>query len=389
MTLVAATNDDVACEAPVALEVIVARDAGALAALERDWDALAENVPFRTYRWAMTWWRHYRQENRDLFVALVVDAAGKLVGVAPWYLETSAREGRVLRLLGSGEVCSDYQTVLCREAQVAPVAACLAEWLAGEVADRWQTLDLAGVADADPAIAELGRQMVARGHIVDHRAEGNAWSVELPADWDRYLSTLSRTRRERTRQMLRRLIDPGRAVAHEVQRPEDLDRAFDILIELHQRRRQSMDQPGCFASSRFTAFHRDVARQLLSAGQLRLRWIELDGRPIAAEYSLVGGETIYYYQGGFEPDAANDRPGWLAFATSLKDAIAGGYQTFDFLRGDEAYKASWGAKPKPLVRVRIIGRQPAARARYAAWRSSQTLKCWARHWLRPSEEGIE
>ena len=265
-------------------------------------------MPFRTYRWALTWWRHYQQKNRELFVALVVDAAGELVGVAPWYLETSAREGRVLRLLGSGEVCSDYQSVLCRETLVAPVAASLAEWLAYDIADRWQSLDLAGVAEADPAVAELGRQFAARGHIVDRRTEANVWSVELPTDWDQYLATLSRTRRERTRQMLRRLVDPGRAVVHEVRNPAELERAFEILIELHQRRRQSLDQAGCFASPRFTAFHRDVARQLLDAGQLRLRWIVLDGRPVSAEYSLVGGGTIYYYQGGFEPDAANERP---------------------------------------------------------------------------------
>lgn len=389
MTLVAMTRDDAASETHNALEVIVARDAGALAPLAREWDALAGGVPFRTHCWALSWWRHYQQENCQLMVALVVDADGKLVGVAPWYLETSARAGRVLRLLGSGEVCSDYQTVLCREDLVAPVAACLADWLAYDVAERWQMLDLAGVADADPVVAELGRQMAARGHVVDRRVDANTWSVELPADWDQYLSTLSRTRRERTRQLLRRLIDSGRAVVHQVRDSAELDRAFDVLIELHQRRRQSLDQPGCFASPRFTTFHRDVARQLLAAGQLRLRWIELDGHPIAAEYSLVGGTTVYYYQGGFEPDAANERPGWLAFATSLQSAINSGLHTFDFLRGDEAYKASWGAKPKPLVRVRIIGRQPAARARYATWRSSQTVKSWARRWLRPSKEASE
>ena len=84
--------------------------------------------------------------------------------------------------------------------------------------------------------------------------------------------------------------------------------------------------------------------------------MELDGHPLAAEYSFAGDRTVFYYLGGFDPELADEQPGWLSLAASLKRAIEEGYRSFDFLRGDEAYKASWKAQPRQLTRFRIAGR---------------------------------
>ena len=72
---------------------------------------------------------------------------------------------------------------------------------------------------------------------------------------------------------------------------------------------------------------------------------------MAAEYGFVGDDTIYYYQGGFEPELADESPGWLSLAASLRLAIDQGYRSYDFLRGDESYKSSWRTVARPLVRV--------------------------------------
>jgi CelD/BcsL family acetyltransferase involved in cellulose biosynthesis len=156
---------------------------------------------------------------------------------------------------------------------------------------------------------------------------------------------------------------------------------FDVLVELHQKRRRSLSQRGCFASPRFTAFHREMTATLLASGRLRMLWTELDGRPVAAEYGFVGGQTVYYYQGGFEPELADQQPGWLSFAASLKLAIEEGYRCYDFLRGDESYKASWRATARPLVRVRIVGRRRSARLRYSTTRACSRMKLWAQQML--------
>ena len=187
--------------------------------------------------------------------------------------------------------------------------------------------------------------------------------------------------------LLKNSIDSGRVVVHSVDNPADFERAFAILIELHQKRRQSIAEAGCFASPRFTQFHREIAGRFLAAGRLRLTWLELDGRPLAAEYGFTGGKTVFYYQSGFEPELAGEQPGWLSLAVSLRQAIEEGYRGFDFLRGDEPYKASWRAQQRPLVRVRVAGSQPSDRLRFATSRACEHVKDWARCLLSRTKGG--
>ena len=65
---------------------------------------------------------------------------------------------------------------------------------------------------------------------------------------------------------------------------------------------------------------------------MRLRWLEYEGRPAAIEYSLTGGDTVYYYQSGLDPAMAEESPGWVALGATLRDAIAEGYRMYDFAR---------------------------------------------------------
>src|SRR5438552_2165878 len=89
-----------------------------LTALAGDWNRLARGVPFCSFEWLATWWRHYQpamaamQRHVELYVVCVTDG-DQLVGLAPWYLERSRAAGCVIRFLGTGEACSDYLSVLC------------------------------------------------------------------------------------------------------------------------------------------------------------------------------------------------------------------------------------------------------------------------------------
>lgn len=354
---------------------------GKLGSLRDAWNTLAGDVPFRKFEWNDTWWRHYRQPNAELWTLAVHGDGGEVLGIAPWYLEDTRRHGRVVQFLGSGEVCSDYLSILTDPTMCHQVCHCLADWLAGEGASQWDLLDFSGVEVDDAAVNCLTQRLAEHGHRVDSQVEQSCWRAELGTDWNQYLATLSKSRRERTRALLRRAVDTGRALVHRVETRQQLERAFEILIELHQKRRQSLDQSGCFSSARFGRFHREVAVALLEQGALRMQWIELDGRPVAVEYSFVGGSTVYYYQGGFEPEVADERPGWLSFAVSLQAAIDEGYRSYDFLRGDEPYKASWGALQRPLVRTRVVGRQKVARVRFSTSRACEGAKDLARRFL--------
>src|SRR5262249_26502224 len=160
--------------------------------------------------------RHFGSPGRRLFTLLVEDAHGQLIGIAPWFVETSVRQGRVVRFLGSGEICSDYLTILCLPEHASQVAQRLADWLAHDAGEAWHEINLEGVEEPDPTIAELGRRLAEHGHAVDRRPDLSCWPAELAPTWKDYLSKLSKSRRERTKTLLRRALDSQKAVVHKV-----------------------------------------------------------------------------------------------------------------------------------------------------------------------------
>lgn len=362
-----------------------------LAELAPAWNRLARGVPFRSWEWLALWWRHYgpplaaRDGSKELFVAAVYDSAAALVGLAPWYLERKGR-GAVVRFLGSGEVCTDYLTVLSVPGRETEIAAALAEWLValrkqnagdGGGPTTWDRLEFSGIADDDASMGPLLDQLAVRGAIVDRRRADHCWRVELPESWEEYLAELSKSHRKQLRRFQRRLFKGRRAVLRTAASEEEFERAFEILIDLHRRRRESLGDRGRFHSPRFTEFHREVARRFLALGLLRLSWLELDSRPIAAEYQLLGGNTVYAYQSGIDPAALDREPGHLATLAALEAAIAAGHRAYDFLRGDEAYKAHWRAKPFPCSDLRVLPGQGADWVRHGVWVARENLRAWA------------
>ena len=115
---------------------------------------------------------------------------------------------------------------------------------------------------------------------------------------------------------------------------------------------------------------------MLRESRLGLHWAELDGRPIAAEYQLLGADVVYCYQGGIEPDAADLSPGQIATLCTFKTAIEQGYRAIDFLRGDEPYKQRWRARRCPTEELRIVADRATAQLHHVAWLAGYDAKQW-------------
>ncbi len=352
-------------------------------ALADDWNRLAGDVPCRQWEWLEPWWRHYRTSSDELFVLLVRDALGELLGIAPLYLSRSLRNGRVVRFLGSGDVCSDYLTIFSKPELRTPIIDEVVRYLTGTAAGAWDMIELHGVEANDEATAQLVGRLAEQDYLVHQQPGESCWRLELPPDWESYVKTLSKTRRERTRQTVRQAFDSGRATSRQVVDREDVPRYFDLLVELHQKRRQSMGEQGCFVDAKFESYHREVMERFFAMGRLRLQHVRLDDRLVAIDYGLIGGKTIYFYQSGIETDVLDQRPGWIGAIGSLRAAIEQGYRTFDFMRGDEAYKSSWRAQPQPTIETRIVARRPSARWRHTAWLTERNVRKWAKaRWRR-------
>jgi len=358
----------------------------ALQQCSASWNCLTRGVPFRSWEWLSTWWEHYGAD-RALYVLAAHDELGTLLGMLPLFRERSATRGRVLQLLGSGEVCTDYVTILSTSEHEDLVIDAIAHWLIeasgrnANDADVWDLLELDCIPTNDTAMAKLVGTLAEAGCGV-HRQPGlNCWKLSLPASWDDVSGGLSKNRRRVFRKLQRVAIDSGRLEFHTANTDDEFETTMKLFVDLHQKRRLSLGKPGCFASKRFAAFIDGVSKQLWSAGTLELSWVELDGRPVAVEYCLLDAHTTYVYQGGIEPAAHKESPGHLMTMALMRHSIESSRTTYDLLRGDERYKADWNAQPQTTVKLRVSANRTAAHLRQGIWLAGATMKNWVKSGL--------
>jgi CelD/BcsL family acetyltransferase involved in cellulose biosynthesis len=358
------------------------------------WNRLAGDCAFRTWTWLSTWWRHYggdgdaatageRRRQRQLHVVLAFETPSddscrleNLVGILPCYTARSVAHGRMVRLLGDGEVCSDHLGLLVDAARAEAVSDALAKHLAEQ--NSWDLLDSPAIDDDDAPTARLFAALAEYRCDVVAYNDAPTWAIELPATWDEFLALQSKSHRKQLRQAERRVLETGDAVWHPVRDPADFDSGWGKLIDLHQRRRRSLGEPGCFASPVWASFHRDVAPRLLDEGRLRLSWLELNGTPAAAEYHLAGSQTTFAYQGGVDPDRLADEPGRLSTIRAIQQAIAEGHSRFDFLRGDEPYKPHWRATPRATWRYQATAPRVLPKLRRQTWAGARRVGRFAK-----------
>ncbi len=93
------------------------------------------------------------------------------------------------------------------------------------------------------------------------------------------------------------------------------------------------------------------------AGPVRLCFLTVGERRIAAGITFEDRDTLGYYNAGVDPEARDLSPGVLMIAKYVERAIATGRRRLDFLRGDEPYKYEWGAIDEPIQRL-LVRRSP-------------------------------
>jgi CelD/BcsL family acetyltransferase involved in cellulose biosynthesis len=193
-------------------------------------------------------------------------------------------------------------------------------------------------------------------------------SPTLRADgmsWQDFLSTRSANFRGQVRGRERRLWQGHRVVLYETEDPARLERDLETLFGLHVAR-WGWVHAQKFAGREQRAFLHEFAATALRRGWLRLRMLELDGRPAAAMLNFRFGGSEWYYQGGRDPGFERYSVGFVLQVHAVREALNDGMQSYRFLRGGEAYKQRFANDDAGVVTIRVDnspGTQPGDQRR--------------------------
>ncbi len=317
---------------PAPLEVEEVVSLRGMEQLQGEWRWLWARCPgattFQRPEWLLPWYRHFGPyfSSRPPWV-VTLRSEGRLVGLAP--LVIREEDGaRVVRLLGEG--ISDYLDVLM-DPELAPHGVrTLFDWLALN-GERWDTCVFEQLREDSPLL----RTSVPSGWGERIEVQEVCPQTSLPREPEGRLAS-------NLRQALRRLERLG-PVRLEEANAGNLDVMMDTLVRLHGACWRRRGEPGVLEDASLQSFHREVARGLLAARVLRLYALHVAERPVAVFYGFRDREYVRYYLGGFEPAFERYSVGSLMVAQAVEEAGREGASVFDFLRGREPYKYTWGA----------------------------------------------
>jgi len=180
-------------------------------------------------------------------------------------------------------------------------------------------------------------------------------SVSLPDQWDAYLATCTSTNmRQKLRRFLRQIeADPLFRITHS--KGEEVERDLKILLKFWAAKWGSRkgDRLSSILKSNFT-----MLRRCAEAGLLFLPMLWRGDQPLGGLASLVDPwkKAIHFYLAGRDESFNDPPPGLVLHAHSIRYAIGQGIKTYDFLRGNEPYKYSFGAKERPIACIVVSTR---------------------------------
>jgi CelD/BcsL family acetyltransferase involved in cellulose biosynthesis len=355
--------------------------------------------PVRTPLWLLAWWRQFGEADGRALRVVAVEEAGELVGLVPLALRAAAHRRAIpvrrVELLGTGEdeadeIASDYVGGLVAEGWQDDVARGVADALVDSSLGEWDELRLPAMSSEDPFVPRLAEALRARGLAATVTRSGEAHFVPLPRAWSTYLRDLGSSRRYVVTRSLRELdrwAGEGGWELRSARTASDLDEGRRVLHDLHAQRWAAAGRRGVFASGRFKRFHDEVMPRLWAGedgATLDLLWLVVRGEPIAASYSVVFGDKVYFYQSGRRMDVPKAvRPGIAMHALAIKRSIEAGRREYDFLQGASRYKRDLARGSRALVTLRAVAPHLRGRAVEAVRRLAERTIAQVRGRRRP------
>jgi len=332
-------------------------------ALQGEWNSLLRqskgDTIFLTWEWVTSWWAAYG-EGKQLLILVARDPSGACLGIAPLYIERYGTASRRVRFLGDGTFDSDYLDFIIVRGRESEVVAGFLERLK-TLRHECALLQLSEIPQDSPNLEAL--HSLKGGPDWFLSGEQVACGIrKLPDSWEEFLQTLRPRFRTTVRACLRNLEQWGGSFEI-LDREEQIPAWLHDLFELHAGRWALRQQSGVFGNNNKRQFYHRLAPALFRCGWLHMTRWRVNGVVLACQFGFVYQGIYYLLQEGFDVQCTHISPGITLRAATIRNLIAGGIHTYDFLGGIGRHKTDWGAEEKTSWRLAMAPRSVAGYAR--------------------------
>jgi CelD/BcsL family acetyltransferase involved in cellulose biosynthesis len=354
-----------------------------------EWGTLLEDAAepsiFLSPEWIIVWQRHFGA-GVEPFLLIARDPSGRLSGLAPLCrrrLRPAGLSGpHLLSFLSAEGVGSEYLGVLARPGSEAEFVRSVAR----ELADQWTLADLRGLREGTRSSELIPAAFGSRAPGRIHRERHPCSVLRLPADYEEFLTSLASKFRTTLRYRTNKLVKNFDVKLVRTLREEELDGQLARLFEMHQERWEAEGHSGSFYQPRKRSFYREISAAFLRHGWLRFYHLQVDGVIRASQFGFAYRGVLHSLQEAFD---YRFRPpgvggvGVVLRGMAIRESIAEGLTSYDFLGGDEEFKTRWGTTTHYVQRVRLGAPGPAGALAFLWAAGGRDARLWVRTHLPP------
>lgn len=324
---------------PHAVELVT--EYSRLVALDAEWNDAVERAqvtyPFLRHEWIRSWWEAFGA-GKQLHV-VVVRIQGRIVGIAPLMRESVSMYGipvQRIRLIQNDHT-PRIDFIVTSDAE--RVYRVIWETLQREHR-RWDVLLLSQLDRESPTGPVVSRLAASEGRVTGVWKSNDSPFIPLTGTCDTYFDGLPAKFRSNLRNRLSRATRLGEVELEVLSGAEAAAAAADVWqLEASGWKQQEGTAISCDPSVR--AFYGALIERGNAAGWLRILFLKIGGRRIAAACSARFGRRLFLIKTGYDPEYAGCAPFKLLTDAAIRHAYAGGLTELDFLGDDEPWKLEW------------------------------------------------
>jgi len=309
--------------------------------LEREWnDAVIRSHvshPFLLHEWVRTWWDSFG-DGRRLHIVVARDRDG-IAGIAPMIAEQIHMYGVSVRKLDllHNDHTPRADWIIARS----PSDTYSALWHALRAPrDQWDLLQLSRLPSDSPTAAAV-TSLAQREECLTGSWRGDVSPfLALSGTWDSYWASRSAKFRSNLRNRLSRLTKLGEPRLEVLHAGDDTGACEDAL-RLEASGWKAEAQTSISSAPALQRFYFSLAERAAARGWLRLMFLTVGDRRIAASYGACFDDTLFLFKTGYDPAYAACAPFKLLTYHAIQHGYAEGLREIDFLGDAEPWKLEW------------------------------------------------
>jgi len=337
-------------------------DSATFAGLKREWNDAVERAaiphPFLRHEWTRTWWDAFGT-GRQLHI-LVVRRDGRVVAIAPLMFERAHMYGvpiRRLRLLQNDHTPRADVIVAERSED-----AYRAIWHAiQESRPRWDVLQLNQLTGESRSREIFTKLAAAESQVTGVWKSGAAPYLALTATWNAYRDGLSSKFRQNLRNRLGRLSQLGEPVFEVLSNPTAIRAGREDAQRLEESGWKHSEGTAIASDPAVRQFYTLLAERAGECSWLRLLFLSVNGRRIAASFAAIYANRLFLLKTGYDSQFGKCSPFKLLTYFAVQYAFEAGLSEVDFLGDTEPWKLEWTGTTRPHDWLFVFAGTPRGR----------------------------